>query len=145
MNSIAFICAGAGIAAAIAASAHYNGGADAANPKPLAAAATAFAPVSRSTADAANFRIATPGGEQQCIVRRSRLLADGKVALSPGAACGELFAPLRSAAFWRRNGDGSIDFLGHGGERIVAFEPADGDGFVSYHPVNPILSMRVTR
>ena len=64
--------------------------------------------------------------------------ADGRFGLPAG------FPGIERAKFWRERDDGTVAFSTNGIDPIVAFGVADGDGYESYAPAAPLLSLAAT-
>lgn len=87
------------------------------------------------------FRLAANGEEAACSVRRGGRIADGLSALTLAPDCGRVLPGIERARFWRERNDGTIAFSAEGGDPIVTFAVADGDGYESYAPAAPLLSL----
>jgi len=48
---------------------------------------------------------------------------------------------IERAKFWREQNDGTVAFSVNGVDPIVTFGVADGDGYESYAPALPLLSL----
>jgi len=87
------------------------------------------------------FRLAANGEEETCAVRRGGRIADGLSALTLAPDCGRVLPGIERARFWRERNDGTIAFSADGVDPIVTFAVADGDGYESYAPAAPLLSL----
>lgn len=103
----------------------------------------ADAPPSRSASAGGAYRLVANGG-QACAVRRQQTSSALSV-LSVDPDCGELLPGLERAKFWRDNDDGTITLSENGVDQIVVFAAADGEGYESYQPALPLLSMAALR
>ncbi len=96
-------------------------------------------PLASHAAAAGVYRLVANGG-QACRVKRRDLSSD----VSPLVAdpnCGTVLPGLEQAKFWRDNKDGTISLSRNGVDPIVIFAVADGEGYESYQPALPLLSM----
>ena len=87
------------------------------------------------------FRMENAGGRMSCVVRKGRMLSDGRSLLEPGPRCAAIFAPLGDAAVWYARDDGTVDFVDREGRTLVRFALADGEGYESVRPRSKILSL----
>ena len=97
------------------------------------------APAAAATTVTGVYRLVANGG-QACTVKRQ----DISSALSPLTVepdCGDLLPGLERAKFWRDNDDGTVSLSESGVDPIVVFAIADGEGYESYQPSLPLLSM----
>lgn len=99
----------------------------------------ADAPPSRPASVAGVYRLVANGG-QGCTVKRQQTTTILS-ALSVDPRCGELLPGLERAKFWRSNEDGTVSLSENGIDPIVVFAAADGEGYESYQPALPLLSM----
>ncbi|MGC3944244.1 MAG: hypothetical protein QM762_06955 [Chryseolinea sp.] len=87
------------------------------------------------------FRLVANGDEAACSVRRGDRIADGLSALTLAPDCGRVLPGIERARFWWERDDGTIAFSADGIDPIVTFAIADGDGYDSYAPAAPLLSL----
>lgn len=72
---------------------------------------------------------------------RGASVSDGLSLLSAAPNCHRLLPGLEQAKFWREQNDGTVAFSANGIDPIVTFAAADGDGYESYAPALPLLSL----
>jgi len=87
------------------------------------------------------YRLTANGDEAACAVRRGAEVSDGLSLLTIGPNCRRLLPGIERAKFWREEADGSVAFSVNGIDPIVTFGVADGDGYESYAPALPLLSL----
>jgi hypothetical protein len=87
------------------------------------------------------FRLVANGDEGVCTVTRGASLSEGLSLLTVAPNCGRLLPGVEQAKFWREQNDGAVAFSANGVDPIVTFSVADGDGYESYAPATPILSL----
>ncbi|MFA6156177.1 hypothetical protein [Mesorhizobium sp.] len=87
------------------------------------------------------FRLVANGDEGVCTVTRGASLSDGLSRLTVAPNCRGLLPGVERAKFWREQDDGAVAFSANGVDPIVTFSVADGDGYESYAPATPILSL----
>jgi hypothetical protein len=80
-------------------------------------------------------------GDESCVVRRGESLSSGLFAVRFDAACSSLLPDIARATRWRESEDGTVTFSTPTGEKVVAFAAADGEGYLSYAPATPLLSL----
>ena len=121
----------------------------------LIAAATLFGGVQlfhggagQSAADeiapSTSFRLVANGDEAVGAVSRGAEIADGLSLLTVAPKCRRLLPGIEQAKFWREQNDGTVAFSANGTDPIVTFAAADGDGYESYAPALPLLSLAAT-
>ncbi|KQZ12689.1 hypothetical protein ASD44_00420 [Mesorhizobium sp. Root554] len=103
----------------------------------------ADAPPSRPASVAGAYRLVANGGQACTVERRQTSSAISALNVDPG--CGELLPGLERAKFWRDNDDGTVSFSQNGVDPIVVFAAADGEGYESYQPALPLLSMAASQ
>lgn len=92
-------------------------------------------------APANSFRLVANGSEGNCAVTRGAGVSDGLSLLTVAANCRRLLPGIERAKFWREKQDGTVAFSANGVDPIVTFSVADGDGYESYAPATPLLSL----
>ena len=80
-------------------------------------------------------------GDESCVVRRGESLSSGLFGVRFDAACSSLLPDITRATRWREAEDGTVAFSTAAGEKVVAFAAADGEGYLSYEPATPLLSL----
>ncbi|ESY06914.1 hypothetical protein NKK48_19220 [Mesorhizobium sp. C386A] len=93
---------------------------------------------------ATTFRLVANGDEGDCAVSRGAAIDDGLSLLTVAPNCRGLLPGIERAKFWREGVDGTIAFSADGTDPIVTFSVADGDGYESYAPATPLLSLATT-
>ena len=88
-----------------------------------------------------NYRLAANGEEATCAVKRGAEVASGLSLLTVASDCRLVFPGIERAKFWRDQDDGTVAFSANGVDPIVTFGVADGDGYESYVPTAPLLSL----
>lgn len=88
-----------------------------------------------------NYRLIANGDEAACAVRRGAEVSDGLSLLTVASNCRRLLRGIERAKFWREQDDGTVAFSANGVDPIVTFGVADGDGYESYAPALPLLSL----
>jgi hypothetical protein len=88
-----------------------------------------------------NYRLAANGDEAACAVRRGAEISKGLSKLVVASDCRLVFPGIERAKFWRERDDGTVAFSTNGIDPIVTFGVADGDGYESYAPAAPLLSL----
>lgn len=124
MMRVPALCAAAALCGGI----HFYGG-----QAPVAVAAT-------PAASAMVYRLVA-NGEQACTVVRGAPLDGGLSELRPSPGCEKLMPGLSRARFWREREDGAVAFSADGTDEIAAFASADGEGYESFRPMAPVLSL----
>jgi hypothetical protein len=87
------------------------------------------------------YRLVANGDEGACVVKRGASISDGLSLLTVAPNCRRLLPGIEQAKFWREGQDGTIAFSANGIDPIVTFSIADGDGYESYAPALPLLSL----
>ncbi|MER9165952.1 hypothetical protein NKI12_01000 [Mesorhizobium australicum] len=87
------------------------------------------------------YRLVANGDEGACAITRGATVSDGLSLLTVAPNCRRLLPGLDRAKFWREQSDGTVAFSANGTDPIVTFAVADGDGYESYAPVLPLLSL----
>jgi hypothetical protein len=88
-----------------------------------------------------SFRLIANGDEGDCAVTRGAAIQDGLSLLTVAPNCRRLLPGIERAKFWREEQDGTVAFSADGIDPIVTFSVADGDGYESYAPATPLLSL----
>lgn len=89
------------------------------------------------------YRLVANGDEGACAVTRGASVSDGLSLLTVAQNCRRLLPGLERVKFWREQNDGTVAFSANGVDPIVTFAVADGDGYESYAPTTPLLSLAV--
>jgi len=92
-------------------------------------------------APSGNYRLAANGDEAACTIKRGAEVSEGLSSLTVASDCRLVFPGIERAKFWREKDDGTVAFSANGIDPIVAFGVADGDGYESYAPATPLLSL----
>lgn len=100
--------------------------------------------VANEAAPSNTYRLVANGDEGDCAVRRGASISDGLSLLTVAANCRRLLPGIERAKFWREQNDGTVAFSVNGTDPIVTFAAADGDGYESYAPALPLLSLAAT-
>ncbi|RWB23110.1 MAG: hypothetical protein EOQ40_02495 [Mesorhizobium sp.] len=87
------------------------------------------------------YRLTANGDEAACAVQRGAELSDGLSLLRVAPNCRKLMPGIERVKFWCEQADGSVAFSENGTDPIVTFSVADGDGYESYAPAAPLLSL----
>ena len=87
------------------------------------------------------YRLVANGDEGACAVKRGASISDGLSLLTVAPNCRRLLPGIEQAKFWREGQDGTVAFSANGIDPIVTFAVADGDGYESYAPAQPLLSL----
>ncbi|RWJ99532.1 MAG: hypothetical protein EOR42_24900 [Mesorhizobium sp.] len=87
------------------------------------------------------YRLTANGDEAACAIRRGAEVSDGLSLLTVAPNCRRLMPGIERVKFWREQADGSVAFSVNGTDPVVTFSVADGDGYESYAPAAPLLSM----
>src|SRR5438445_3334948 len=87
------------------------------------------------------YKLVANGNEAACAVSRGATVSDGLSLLTVAPNCRRLLPGIERAKFWREGQDGTVAFSANGIDPIVTFAVADGDGYESYAPVTPLLSL----
>ncbi|WP_352501123.1 hypothetical protein [Mesorhizobium sp. M0012] len=61
--------------------------------------------------------------------------------MTVAANCRRVLPGVEQAKFWREQDDGTVTFSANGTDPIVMFSVADGDGYESYAPALPLLTL----
>ncbi|WP_179297982.1 hypothetical protein [Mesorhizobium carmichaelinearum] len=88
-----------------------------------------------------SYRLIANGDEAACAVSRGAEISDGLSLLTVAPTCRSLLPGIERAKFWRDQNDGTVAFSANGVDPIVTFGVADGDGYESYAPATPLLSL----
>jgi len=96
--------------------------------------------VADETVPSNSYKLVANGDEGACAVTRGATISDGLSLLTVGR---RLLPGIERAKFWRDQNDGTVAFSANGIDPIVAFSVADGDGYESYAPTLPLLSLAV--
>ncbi len=81
------------------------------------------------------------GDEASCAVKRGTEISHGLSLLTVTGNCRRVLPGIERAKFWREQDDGTVTFSANGIDPIVTFGVADGDGYESYAPALPLLSL----
>lgn len=100
--------------------------------------------VAGETVASGTYRLTANGDEAACAIQRGAEVSTGLSLLSVAPNCRKLMPGIERAKFWREEQDGTVAFSADGIDPIVTFSVADGDGYESYAPVAPLLSMATT-
>lgn len=87
------------------------------------------------------YRLVANGDEGACVVKRGASISEGLSLLTVAPTCRRLLPGIEHAKFWREGQDGTVAFSADGIDPIVTFAVADGDGYESYAPTLPLLSL----
>lgn len=90
------------------------------------------------------YRLVANGDEASCAVKRGAEISKGLSLLTVAANCRRVLPGIEHTKFWRELDDGTITFSANGIDPIVTFAVADGDGYESYTPALPLLSLAAT-
>ncbi|RWN01695.1 MAG: hypothetical protein EOR84_06355 [Mesorhizobium sp.] len=88
-----------------------------------------------------DYRLVANGDEASCAVKRGSQVAHGLSLLTVTANCRQVLPGIERAKFWREQDDGTVTFSANGIDPIVTFGVADGEGYESYAPALPLLSL----
>jgi len=88
-----------------------------------------------------SYRLVANGDQGACAVTRGASISDGLSLLTVAPTCRPLLPGIERAKFWRDQNDGTVAFSANGVDPIVTFAVADGDGYESYAPATPLLSL----
>ncbi len=88
-----------------------------------------------------DYRLVANGDEASCAVKRGTEVSHGLSLLTVTANCHRVLPGIERAKFWREQDDGTVTFSANGIDPIVTFGVADGDGYESYAPALPLLSL----
>lgn len=91
-----------------------------------------------------SYRLVVNGDGAACAVSRGAEISDGLSLLTVAPTCHRLLPGIERAKFWREQNDGTVAFSANGIDPIVTFSVADGDGYESYAPATPLLSLATT-
>ncbi|RUV16841.1 hypothetical protein EOB77_14320 [Mesorhizobium sp. M7A.F.Ca.MR.228.00.0.0] len=97
--------------------------------------------VANEAAPSSSYRLVANGDEAVCAVSRGAEISDGLSLLTVAPKCRRLLPGIEQAKFWREQNDGTVAFSANGVDPIVTFATADGDGYESYAPALPLLSL----
>jgi len=100
--------------------------------------------VAGETIQSGTYRLTANGDEAACAIKRGAEVSEGLSLLSIAANCRKLMPGIERAKFWREGEDGTVAFSADGIDPIVTFSVADGDGYESYAPALPLLSLATT-
>ncbi|MER8591924.1 hypothetical protein NKH33_10015 [Mesorhizobium sp. M1182] len=96
---------------------------------------------SESPLSSGNYRLVAHGNEGSCAVSRGAEISQGLSLLTVAANCRRVLPGVEQAKFWREQDDGTVTFSANGTDPIVMFSVADGDGYESYAPALPLLTL----
>jgi len=99
--------------------------------------------IASETAPSSSYRLTANGDEAACAIRRGANMSDGLSLLTVAPNCRKLLPGIERAKFWREEADGTVAFSANGIDPIVTFSVADGDGYESYAPATPLLSLNI--
>ena len=97
--------------------------------------------VAKEVTPSNTYRLVANGDEGACAVSRGAEISDGLSLLTVAPTCRRLIPGIERAKFWREQNDGTVAFSANGVDPIVTFAVADGDGYESYAPATPLLSL----
>lgn len=100
--------------------------------------------VAGETVQSGTYRLTANGDEAACAIQRGAEVSEGLSLLSIAPNCRKLMPGIERAKFWREEQDGTVAFSADGIDPIVTFSVADGDGYESYAPATPLLSLATT-
>jgi hypothetical protein len=98
----------------------------------------------KPTPPSSNYKLVANGNEASCTVKRGAEVSHGLSLLTVAANCRRVLPGIEHAKFWREQDDATITFSANGIDPIVTFAVADGDGYESYVPALPLLSLAAT-
>jgi hypothetical protein len=96
------------------------------------------------TPPSGNYKLVANGDEASCSVKRGTEVSYGLSLLTVAANCRRVLPGIEHAKYWREQDDATITFSANGIDPIVTFAVADGDGYESYVPALPLLSLAAT-
>jgi len=97
--------------------------------------------VAEEVTRSSTYRLVANGDEGACAVSRGAEISDGLSLLTVARTCRRLLPGIERAKFWHDQNDGTVAFSANGVDPIVTFAVADGDGYESYAPATPLLSL----
>ena len=97
--------------------------------------------VAKEVTPSNTYRLVANGNEGTCAVSRGAEISDRLSLLTVAPTCRRLIPGIERAKFWREQNDGTVAFSANGIDPIVTFAVADGDGYESYAPAAPLLSL----
>ena len=97
--------------------------------------------VAKEVTPSNTYRLVANGNEGTCAVSRGAEISDRLSLLTVAPTCRRLMPGIERAKFWREQNDGTVAFSANGIDPIVTFAVADGDGYESYAPAAPLLSL----
>ena len=97
--------------------------------------------VAKEVTPSNTYRLVANGNEGTCAVSRGAEISDRLSLLTVAPTCRRLMPGIERAKFWRDQNDGTVAFSANGIDPIVTFAAADGDGYESYAPATPLLSL----
>ena len=100
--------------------------------------------VAKEVTPSNTYRLVANGDEAACAISRGAEVSGGLSLLTVASNCRRLLPGIEHAKFWREQNDGTVAFSVNGVDPIVTFGVADGDGYESYAPALPLLSLAAT-
>ncbi|OBQ67577.1 hypothetical protein [Mesorhizobium erdmanii] len=97
--------------------------------------------VAEEATPANTYRLVANGDQEACAVTRGASISEALSLLTVAPNCRRLLPGIERAKFWREQQDGTVAFSADGLDPIVTFSVADGDGYESYAPALPLLSL----
>jgi hypothetical protein len=85
------------------------------------------------------FELSRNGGLETCLVQRAPARAKENELVEYG--CDRLVPAFEKTLYWSEGANGSIAFVTKDGRRVVEFAPADGEGYESFAPRQPMLTL----
>jgi len=88
------------------------------------------------------YRVVSRTVAANCVADKGRSVETGTFQLDMSGNCAAISPALGEARFWRDKADGSVEFLGAGGETLAAFAAGDGVDYESFFPADPMMALQ---
>lgn len=88
------------------------------------------------------FQMKSPELRGACTVTRGAKVSRGLYALKVDPACSTLLPGIERVRRWHERSDGSVEFIGEGGDTLAAFGMGDGVDYESFRPRSPMLTLK---
>lgn len=91
------------------------------------------------------FVLTANGDDGNCVVYRGAPVSAGLSVLAVPENCHALLPGIDRAKFWKEGDDGTVAFSADGVDPIVTFGIADGEGYESFAPREPLMALAPAR
>lgn len=87
------------------------------------------------------YKVKSPEVRGECLIARGTKVTRGVYNLEIDPSCDALMSGMTRVRQWRERADGSVEFVGEGGDTLAAFGVGDGVDYESFRPRTPLLML----